>query len=168
MNRDLGHTYDEIMAEFDTISVNLRDKQDSLNDEMNDLLEFITKESYPNLTIEYAFSLRYGIPRAAAQMIVYSVNGCTVRFEDLSYPDQVLVHWIVFAALHQYSRAPFVFIDLSNVPEDVIQMISPLVEQMSKNAQLFINSSDLFHIKFAHLQFAPNIKVNWLRIICYF
>lgn len=162
MRRDLRVTTHGMRDERLTLLEKLKTDQRRLNDEMNTALISFAQRMPSNFTIK--FQMKNWLPRVAVQMMKYSADGCEFRFEDLAYLDQICAHWAVFAGLHRYSQAPFVFIDLTNVPKDIIDMIAPLLEHMKKHAQLFINSSDIYHIRFADIQFAPNIKVNWLRI----
>lgn len=136
-----------------------------LNDFLTATINAIVKEDCRyDIGIEFQFQFDYEKQGDTVQMVVMK-NGGRIAIENIAFLNQIEISWLIFAAFHEYSHAPFVFIDLSDVSEEVITMVCAIVKRISSKSQLFINSSHIHHIGFANLQYAVNKKVHSLRFM---
>lgn len=153
------------IAEYGRLKTILDATFTRLNDFLTTTINAIVKEDCRyNIGFEFQFQFDYKKQCETEKMIVVK-NGGRIATENIAFRDQIEICWLIFAAFHEYSHAPFVFIDLSDVSEEVITIVCAIVKRISSKSQLFINSSHVHHIGFANLQYAVNKKVHSLRFV---
>lgn len=108
------------------------------------------------------FNFEYKKCTEPTKMITLRRANRIVHLENLNITEQAVIHWIAFTAFHQVVSAPFVFFDFTNVTKDVVDKIEGLIAAASERSQLFINSSHVHHVQFAHRQIGVHEPVRMI------
>lgn len=113
---------------------------------------------------KFIFKFNWEVHTDILEMIFLQVNGQEFRLDFFDRHYLAVMQWLVFAAFHLHSSAPFVFIDLTDVKKEVIKHIFGIIDYISERSQLFINSSHVHHLHFANLHWAVNKKVISIKL----
>ncbi len=142
-----------INDERERLRLDLTASFESFNKAITKILDDLCSELYPLENIVYKFKYDFMRPGELKEIIHLTIDGYDVGYEYLDRMEQLRTHWLVFAAFHHYCKAPIVFIDFSDVTDDIVRFVSPIVNQIARNKQLFVISSDVYHTGFSTLTF---------------
>lgn len=153
-------------AEIVQLGERLKAKFDEFDKSMNEkVIEIVdvVKRNNPLYNIDIKFRFKYKRQTDWTEMVRLKRNRNVIGLENVSHLDQARIHWIIFAAFHQYSHAPFLFIDFTNLGKPIVRdLVGPLIKEfISKKSQMFYNCCELHQLGFANIQFGANkVKVN--------
>lgn len=110
--------------------------------------------------LDFKFRFNYESHSTTTDMISAIRDRYAIGVNRFESKNLLAVQWIAFAAFHEYSRAPFVFIDMTNVSKEITMMVCEIIKRILRSSQLFVNSSHVHHIGFAKLQYCIIKQVN--------
>ncbi|KAG4074947.1 hypothetical protein HA402_009372 [Bradysia odoriphaga] len=124
---------------------------------INVILNTIGKEIHPNDDIVYELSVDFdALINNNSPTFKIKINGDAVGFKALSKADRLRTSWLLFAALNEYSKAPFAFIDLEQMDNEDATLIYPIIRRMSERCQLFVDASSTRYSHLANVHYGLN------------
>ncbi|XP_037051849.1 uncharacterized protein LOC119085541 [Bradysia coprophila] len=124
---------------------------------INTILNDIGREIHPNDNIVYEINFDFdAMLNNNSATFKIKIDGDVIGFKALSKADRLRTSWLLFAALNEYSKAPFAFIDLEQMDDEGAKLIYPIIRRMSEKCQLFIDVSSTRDSTLANVHYGLN------------